>query len=130
MPLPQTHLTWRMLAEFTLPTVADGVHLAAAQASATVGNLGLLPAGVEQIAKAVSEAVQNALRPSDRFSASPPLLLQVFAAEPADQDTVHGWGFFVIAHPGNRSAALNGTFQHVIQVFLYQEGGQPRKPAP
>ena len=122
-------LAWRTLAEFILPAGADRAHHAAMQVAAVVHDLSLSPARLEQITRAVSEAVQNALSQKFRLQVDLPLHIRVSVSALADQDAACGWGFFVIARTADQLPAIDDPARHAIELFLYQESAQRRGTA-
>jgi len=118
--------TWRTLAEFILPAGTDPAHHAAMQVAAVVRDLSLSPACLEQMTRAVSEAVQNALSQKFRLQVDLPLHIRVSVPALSDQDAACGWGFFVIARTTDQFAAPDGPPHHAIELFLYQESAKPR----
>ena len=115
---------WRAIAELTLPAAAGRAQSAVVQVAAAVQDVDLSPTRLEQLTRAVSEAVHNAAVQEYRFQTELPLQISVFVSELDDQRAVCSWGFFLIARTADRLHVGNGPAHHTIELFLYQESAQ------
>ncbi len=122
MSAQQTDLNWRTIAEFTLPASAGCVRSAVEQVAAAVKEFNLAPARLEQLTRAVSEAMQNTLVQSDHLQVDLPLRIRVLLSVSADQHVAYCWGFFLIAGTADQLLAADSLAHHTFDLYLYQEG--------
>ena len=121
MTAQPTDLTWRTIAEFTLPAVTDSARTAATQVASAVRDLNLAPGPLEQLTSSVSEAVQKAILQGRHVQADVPLQIRVSASALADSHTTCCWGFFLITRATDRLDETGDPAHYAIEVFLYQE---------
>ena len=129
MPDYQTDLSWRTIAEFTLPATADRAHHAVQQVVTAMEDFNLTTARLEQLTKALSDAVHNGLAQGYRLRMDLPLHIKVAVFTPADQPAACCWGFFLVIRTADQLYEADGLARHMIEVFLYQENASPREAA-
>jgi hypothetical protein len=127
---------WQLLAEFSLPGEPGKERQSAQQFTRGLGNLGMQLAQVERIRKAVVEAVRDAKKRADRDQESLPISVRLYVSAAfmddlsrsnpdAQQEASRGhpaWGFFLIQRRGGNPQSPDLPSQHLIELFLYQEG--------
>ena len=89
----------------------------------------LSSARLEQLTRAIVEAVHNAAMQNSRLRLELPVQIRVSVAALADRDTACCWGLFVITRTADRLSATDGPAHHAIELFLYQDTASPHKTA-
>jgi hypothetical protein len=132
---------WPLLAEFAAPGEPDDHQHLTERVTGIVQELGLQPAGVERIQKAVVEALRRVARRGNQDQHSLPLRVRIWISDPHTKDLlpsssgVHqsdpqerrGWGFFLIERQIDDAQASAGQSHHVIELYLYQERERSRE---
>jgi anti-sigma regulatory factor (Ser/Thr protein kinase) len=141
--------TWKILAEFSLPSQPGSDHLACEQVAAAVQALKLSPADLERLKTAVAEAALNAINCGGYYYSQPnaPILIRVLVVEQANpmhqtdpgsgplpdpqipspaaqvssQQSPRSWGFFLIRRKAEEGYIRLDGAHHTIELFLYRE---------
>jgi serine/threonine-protein kinase RsbW len=141
--------SWRTLADFSLPSEKGNERTAVRLVEEAVKPLNLPPDRLERLKTAVAEATMNATEHGNGFQSDLPVTIQVMASENImsieitdygengpiqlgekpeieaklnGQQTMRGWGFFLIEKMVDEMQIRNGDTNHTIQLFLYLEG--------
>jgi anti-sigma regulatory factor (Ser/Thr protein kinase) len=140
---------WRVLDEFGLPSEHGMERHAAERVVSAVRGLGLQELRLEQLHTAVSETVLNAIEHGNQYQLEQLVLVRVLvspgvvsvhvtdqgdggktaeretpdlAAKLAGEQSVRGWGFYLIEHMVDEVRTTTSTDQHTVELFLYLEG--------
>jgi len=144
---PVQEPAWQTLAEFVLPSQRDSDRQARAQVAEAVAPLKLPEAHLERLKTAVAEATLNAIEHGNRYRPDAPVIIRVqvseqalrvsvtdrgggpisppqppdLAAKVSGQQTLRGWGFFLIERMVDELQVREDGAQHTIELFLYLE---------
>ncbi len=128
-------LAWHALGELTLRGASDDEHQATAWIADTVREVGMSPAQLERVGTDVAEAVRNA-RKQGRRTVSIRVLTSAeqhprntAGQKRVEQPAPRGWGAFILQKREVDGHEANGTSEgghHMIELFLYPEGGEDR----
>jgi anti-sigma regulatory factor (Ser/Thr protein kinase) len=138
---------WQTLAELVLPSQLDSDRQARAQVAEVVRLLNLPETHLERLKTAVAEATLNAIEHGNRYRPDAPVIIRVqvsehalrvsitdqgrepisppeppdLAAKVSGQQTLRGWGFFLIERMVDELQVREDGAQHTIELFLYLE---------
>jgi hypothetical protein len=126
---------WQLLLQFILPTGPAGEPQCVQRIAEAVRDLGLQPAEVERIGKAVAETLREATRRGGQEQYDLPALIRVWTsradardcrrsspdAEPGDRPGSCAYGFFMIQRQEDDLQAPAGNPHRVIELYLYWE---------
>jgi anti-sigma regulatory factor (Ser/Thr protein kinase) len=143
------HEDWEVLDEFDLPSEPGIERQAAERVMTAVRGLGLQALRLEQLHTAVAETVLNAIEHGNEYQRERPVLIRVLAspgiltvhvtdqgdgrevakretpdlaAKLAGQQSVRGWGFYLIEHMVDEVRTTTSADHHTVELFLYLEG--------
>lgn len=147
----QGYGTWRILAEFSLPSEPGGEREAMERVAGTVQGLGLPRQRLEKLKTAVAEATMNAMEHGNEYRSEDPVDIRVLSsstalsvritdqgASPApDPDketpdieakleglqTPRGWGLFLIKNMVDEMHVTSDESHHTIELIMHLEGG-------
>ena len=138
-----------MLDEFGLPSQPGMERQAAERVVTAVRGLGLQALRLEQLHTAVAETVLNAIEHGNQYQRERPVLVRVLvsagvlsvhvtdqgnggdaaqretpdlAAKLAGQQSVRGWGFYLIEHMVDEVRTTTSADHYTVELFLYLEG--------
>jgi anti-sigma regulatory factor (Ser/Thr protein kinase) len=148
---PTPDLAWQTLAEFSLPSQPGYDCQARTQLAEAVRPLNLPLGQLQRLKTAVAEATLNAIEQGSRYRPDVPVVIRVLvsgqtvlarlavqgngspspkaetpdlAARLADQQSLRGWGFFLIEKMMDDLRVPGDEAHHTIELFLYLEGGK------
>jgi hypothetical protein len=120
---------WKTLIEVELSLEPGNEPLAMDRVAAAVQKLNWPVRQLERLRRALATSIRNTLERSRLDGSGSPLRIQVLvpegrraakmAAEPANQPTPRGWGFFLIQT--RRDKPPDREAHYLIELFLYQE---------
>jgi len=142
----------RVLAEFSLPSVAGNERLAMDRVAEAVADVDLDGARLERLKTAVSEGAMNAIEHGNQFQADLPVAILVTLGggdlavritdhgggrditEPETPDldaklegkqSPRGWGLFLIKNMVDEMHVTSDDTHHTIELVLHLEGDEP-----
>jgi anti-sigma regulatory factor (Ser/Thr protein kinase) len=143
--------TWQTLAEFILPSELESEHRALEKVTEAVQALTLPAMRLERLRTAVAEATLNAIEHGNRYRPDLPVVIRVLVSEKtllvrvtdqgggdpivkpekpnlgaklAGQQSLRGWGFFLIEKTMDDTRITSDEAHHTIELFLYLEGSK------
>jgi hypothetical protein len=131
---------WQLLLQFIPPAGPAGEPQSVQRITEAMRELGLQPAEVKRIRKAVVETLREATRRGGQEQHDLAVLIQIWIsranakdhwrsspdAEPGDQSGYCAYGFFIIQRQEDDLQASAGNPHHVIELYLYQESASKR----
>lgn len=141
-PRAEQDPAWSLLAEFAAPGEPQSQQHLTERVTGIVQELGLQPAQMERIQKAVVEALHRVTRRTAKDQHSLMLRIRIWISDPLTKELlpsrsgVHqgdpqeccGWGFFLIEKQEDDVPASAGQSHHAIELYLYQERERSGKP--
>ena len=144
--------TWRVLAEFSLPSEPGGEREAMERVAGVVEGLGLLRQRLEKLKTAVAEATMNAMEHGNEYRPEAPVDIRVLSSSTAlsvritdqggspapDPDrrempdieakleglqTPRGWGLFLIKNMVDDMRVTSDESHHTVELLMHLEGG-------
>jgi serine phosphatase RsbU (regulator of sigma subunit)/anti-sigma regulatory factor (Ser/Thr protein kinase) len=136
---------WRMLAEWTIPSVPGNERQAMEQIAQAVQELHLPAKSLEHLKTAVAEATMNAMEHGNHYQPDVPVIIQVQAAATtlrvrisdqgegpavieaetpdleaklAELQTPRGWGLFLIKNLVDEMNIINNDSHHTIELIM------------
>lgn len=129
---------WELLFQSVPDGRAGSEHRSMDQVTDALVGLGLHPAEVDRIEKAVLEAMKKAWQREEQDQTTPPPLVRLWCSGLSSAHTIarldiwrgdrqedQGWGFFLLEREEDASPDTEADSHRVIEVYLYQE----RRPA-
>ena len=143
---PNPDLTWRTLADFSLPSVAGSEREALERVAGAMPELRLSSARLEELESALVEAVLKAIE--DVADGQPELLARVrvlvlasqpvvmkgqgevarlldsrdFGSSPNHPHLSAGWSFFLVEKMTDNLDSGDGPVRYTVDLFIYPEG--------
>jgi anti-sigma regulatory factor (Ser/Thr protein kinase) len=140
---------WTLLDEFSMASEPGMERPAANRVAMVARRVGLPASRAEQLHTAVAETVLNAMEHGNQYQREQSVLVRVLASQEAlavhvadqgdggtisereipdlaaklaGQQSVRGWGFYLIEHMVDEVRTLKTEGQHTVELFLYLEG--------
>jgi hypothetical protein len=132
--------TWHLLVEFVADAGASSEHLSVERVTEALGGLGLQPAEVDRMGKALLEALRKATQQEGQDRHTSPVSIRVWvsglstaearsnsAARKASSQKSRGWGFFLLERHEDDSRSVQAASHRVVELYLYQERASAQK---
>jgi len=131
---------WQLLLQFIPPAGPTGEPQSVQRITGAMRELGLQPAEVKRIRKAVVETLREATKRGGQEQYDLAVLIRVWIsradarnrwrsspdAEPGARPGYCAYGFFIIQRQEDDLQASAGKPHHVIELYLYQESASRR----
>jgi anti-sigma regulatory factor (Ser/Thr protein kinase) len=146
------NVTWRVLAELSVPNEPGNERLAMERVAEVVKELGLSERRLERLKTAVAEATMNAMEHGNRYRPEVPVIIEVLTSGTdlsvrindqgrslvPDSDTElpdlevklegmqtpRGWGLFLIQNMVDEMHITSDEVHHTVGLVMHLEGGE------
>ncbi len=133
--------TWHLLVDFAPDAGASSEHLSVERVTKALGGLGLQPAEVDRMGKALLEALRKATKQEGQDRHTSPVSIRVWVsglstakarsnsrARKVSSQKHRGWGFFLLERHEDDRQAPQPESNRVIELYLYQEREHSETP--
>ena len=146
------NVTWRVLAELSVPSEPGDERRAMERVAEVVKELGLSEQRLERLKTAVAEATMNAIEHGNRYRPEVPVVIEVLSsgadlsvrindqggslvpdpeseapdleAKLEDMQTLRGWGLFLIRNMVDEVHITSDEVHHTVGLVMHLEGGE------